>query len=115
MKMVFSKMSASGDANQRKPMYEVEPSFCFKVERGWVCILDCIDDLLMLHSMVFSHDTDETGCDRDGSVRVAMVIRLLSTVGEFYTDTSTMRLTGESLKYRGEHDVVHEVCRDVYT
>jgi hypothetical protein len=74
-----------------------------------------IDDLLMLHSMVFSHDTDETGCDRDGSVRVAMVIRLLSTVGEFYTDTSTMRLTGESLNYRGEHDVVHEVCRDVYT
>jgi hypothetical protein len=115
MKMVFSKMSASGDACQPKPMYEVEPSFCFEFERGWVCILDCIDDLLMLHSMVFSNVKDEIGDNRDASVRVAMVIRLLATVGEFFTDTSTMRLTKESLKYHGKDGIVSDVCRDVFT
>jgi hypothetical protein len=115
MKMVFSKMSASGNAGQPKQMYEVGPSFCFKLERGWVWILDCIDDLLMLHSMVFSNIKEDIGDNQDECMLVAMVIRLLSTVGEFYTDTSTMRLTGESLKCGGKDDIVPEVCRDVFT
>jgi hypothetical protein len=37
-------------------------------------------------------------------VRVAMVIRLLQTVREFYVDTSTMRLAGKTLKQHLELD-----------
>jgi hypothetical protein len=39
---------------------------------------------------------------------------LLTTVGEFYADTSTMRLTGESLKYGGNDCILmlkfEEMC-----
>jgi hypothetical protein len=50
----------------------------------------------------------------DECVRVAMVIRLLDTLPQFYTDTATMRLTGESLNYPGKDITPSGVCRNVY-
>jgi hypothetical protein len=91
----------------------VEPT---KRKKGWICILDCIDDLLMLHSMKFEGVKEcKTSGNRDEFVRVAMVIRLLRTKGQFYTDTSTLRLTGKSLKYASEQHTPSGVSRSVYT
>jgi hypothetical protein len=50
----------------------------------------------------------------DECVRVAMVIRLLDTVAQFYTDTATMCLTGESLNYPGKDNTPSGVCRNAY-
>jgi hypothetical protein len=94
MRMVFSKLSASDGPYQQKATYEVEPSFCFQFEKGWICILDPMDDLLMLHSLTFDGIVENTSGKHDEFVRVAMVIRLLRTERDFYVDTSTMRLTG---------------------
>lgn len=85
---MVSRLSPGGGAYQEKTEYVVEPTFCFRFERGWICILDCIDDLL---------------------------IRLSNTVAQFYSDTSKMRLTGESLKYRGKDKTSSGVSRNVYT
>lgn len=113
MYMMFSRLSAGGRADQEKEEYVVEPTFCFRFERGWICILDCIDDLLMMHSLTFE-GIKESG-NPDENVRVAMVIRLLGTVGQFYCDTATMRLTGQSLKYAGKDKTPSGVTRNVYT
>ena len=115
MRMIFRKLSARDGAYQEKSTYEFCPTFCFRFGKGWVCILDVIDDLLMLHGMDFV-GLKEEGVNEDECVRVAMVIRLLSTVGEFYTDTSTMRLTGESLRFAGKSGTEEsDVCRNVYS
>lgn len=42
-----------------------------------------------------------------------MVIRLCKTVAEFYTDTSTMRPTGETLRYPDKDSTKSKTCRDV--
>jgi hypothetical protein len=55
-----------------------------------------IDDLLTLHSLDFVGV--KTGENTDDWVHVAMVIRILKTRAQFYTDTSTMRLTGKLLR-----------------
>ena len=115
MKMIFKKMSARAGADQKKDVYEVEPTFCFRFEKGWICILDCIDDLLMLHSMTFVGVKTCTVENRDEWVRVAMVIRLLETEREFYSDTSTMRLDGECMKHEGKDKTTSDVCRSVFT
>ena len=116
MKMLFSKLGLRGGAYQEKDKYEVEPTFCFRFQKGWICILDPIDDLLMLHSMQFEGVREGKTCGNcDEFMRVAMVIRLLRTRGQFYTDTSTLRLTGNSLKYASENYVPSEVSRSVYT
>jgi hypothetical protein len=116
MMMVFSKLSVKGGTYQVKDMYEVEPTFCFRFEKGWICILDCIDDLLMLHSMKFEGVKEcKTSGNRDEFMRVALVIWLLRTKGQFYTDTSTLRLTGKSLKYASEQCTPSGISRSVYT
>ena len=116
MMMVFSKLSVKDGAYQVKDMYEVEPTFCFRFEKGWICILDCIDDLLMLHSMKFEGVEEcKTSGNRDEFMHVAMVIWLLRTKGQFYTDTSTLRLTGKSLKYASEQHTPSGVSTSVYT
>jgi hypothetical protein len=104
MKMTFSKLSARDGAYQEKSTYEIEPTFCFQFESGWICILDPIDDLLMMHSMTFEGIKESTEGNPNEFVRVAMVIRLLQTVREFYVDTSTMRLAGKTLKQHLELD-----------
>jgi mRNA-degrading endonuclease YafQ of YafQ-DinJ toxin-antitoxin module len=112
MYMVFSRLSAGGRAYQEKDEYVVEPTFCFRFEKGWICILDCIDDLLMMHSLTFE-GIKESG-NPDECVRVALVIRLLDTVGQFYCDTATMRLTGQSLKYAGKDKMPSGVARNTH-
>jgi hypothetical protein len=99
MKMVFKKLSASDGAYQEKDTYEVCPSFTIECGIGYICVLDVIDDLLMMHGLTF----EGLGLKGKGGerIRVAMVIRLLETEGDFFTDTSTYKLSGESLKFYG--------------
>jgi len=58
----------------------------------------------MMHSMTFEGIKGSTEGNPNEFVRVAMVIRLLQTVREFYVDTSTMRLAGKTLKQHLELD-----------
>ena len=90
MKMVFSCLSpdADGGAYQHKTMYKVCPSYSFQVGEGYICILDSIDDILMMHGLTFE------GIQLKGNptlVRAALVIRWLENWQEFFTDTSTIR------------------------
>jgi hypothetical protein len=115
MKMVFSALSANGGAYRSKQYYEVCPTFCMRLERGWICVLDSIDDLLMMHGVIFEGVLERE--DASKLVRVAMVIRRLDTIGEFYTDTSTLRLSGVNLRNlkRAKGWLPTEVNRNVNT
>lgn len=116
MKMVFSCLNprADGGAGQAKQYYTVCPSFTMKLSNGCICVLDVIDDLLMYHSLEFEGVLEEDNANK--LVRVAMVIRRLGTMREFYADTSTIRLTGESLKYAGKTNCApSQVRRDSST
>jgi hypothetical protein len=108
MKMIFKGLSTEGDAYQRKPEYEFIPTFTIQFGIGYICVLDGIDDLLMLHGLTFVGVKVEG--NQDELVRVAMVIRRLNTVREFNTKTSTMRLTGESLKFAGRAKNCEQSC-----
>jgi hypothetical protein len=95
MRMVFCcrKMNALG---QVKADYEIEPLYCFEFGPGYISILDVMDDSTMLHGM------DYVGVklkdDPNTLVRVAVVIRTLTNVQEFYTKNSRLRVVEQ--KYR---------------
>ena len=116
MNMVFSCLNPSiDDVCQDRKFYQRKPTLSFKFGVGYICILDCIDDMIMLHEMTFE------GLILDGDdkklVRVAMVIRTLDCVQEFYTDTSTLRLPEDLLKFEsaeGKYDN-SKVRRDAST
>ena len=99
MRMVFMTLGPDGDAFQEKKKYEVSPTFSFQFCEGYICILDCIDDMLMYHSLDF------VGVKTEGTpgtmVRAAMVIRRLNNVQDFFADTSTIRLTNETKNFEG--------------
>ena len=103
------------DVGQDRKFYLRKPTLSFKFGVGYICILDCIDDMTMLHEMTFE------GLILDGDekklVRVAMVIRTLDCVQEFYTDTSTLRLPDEMLKFESKKGKYEEskVQRDIST
>jgi hypothetical protein len=82
------------------------PCFSFQCRDGYLCVLDPLDDILMVHGVSFDdlvleavvcsdecHNVDENDCT--GAFRVAFVMRTLETMHEFYTDTSTIRLDRE--------------------
>lgn len=98
MRMIFRVLNVGGGAYQSKEMYEICPSFCFEFRQGYICILDPIDDIFMLHELKF----EGVRCKGDPKtmVRSAMVMRWLENMQEFYADTSTIRLTDKTLKFR---------------
>ena len=95
MKMCFKVMNSQGGAQQDTSTYEVEPTFCYEIKVEYIVVLDGISDILMLHKLTF------VGLKLEGNpntlVRAAMVIRQLSNMQQFYTDTSTLRLSKELL------------------
>lgn len=99
MRMVFMTLGPDGNAFQEKKKYEVSPTFSFQFCEGYICILDCIDDMLMYHSLDF------VGVKMEGTpgtmVRAAMVIRRLNNMQDFFADTSTIRLTNETKNFEG--------------
>lgn len=98
MRMVFHCLNPKGGAYQGKKEYEVNPSFCFEFRQGYVCILDSIDDLLMLHGLEF------VGVKVDGDpnklVRAAIVMRRLDNLQEFYSHDSTLVFNEDTIKYK---------------
>ena len=99
MNMILKVLSTRGGAYQEKRDYVVAPTFTIPFEKGHICVWDGLDDLLMLHGLEF--DGIRLVDNKNELVRIALVIRHLKTIREFYTDTSTIRLTGESLKFAG--------------
>ena len=97
MRMIFRVLNVGGGAYQQKQMYEICPTFCFQFRQGYICILDPIDDIFMLHELKFEGVRSKG--DTKTMVRSAMVMRWLENMQEFYADTSTIRLTDETLKF----------------
>eukprot|EP00956_Cyclotella_meneghiniana_P038105 scaffold148870_cov37-Cyclotella_meneghiniana.AAC.1 len=69
---------------------------------GYLFVLDLIDDVLMLHGVVWE-DLELVGgvTAKDGVKcrnRVAFVMRRCEKMEDFYTDTSTIRLGADMLK-----------------
>ena len=57
-----------------------------KMEDGWITVMDPIDDLLMLHSVVFDEDDGQPD-----DYRIAWEYRNLRVSKDFYVETSTIR------------------------
>ena len=109
MKMVFSCLSRRGGPYQKKNLYEVKPSFCFQFCQGYVCVLDCIDDILMMHGLSFVGVRVQGNQNR--LVRAALVMRRLDNLQEFYAHTSTIRLNNETKRYEASGVAAREPIR----
>eukprot|EP00956_Cyclotella_meneghiniana_P012773 scaffold18171_cov42-Cyclotella_meneghiniana.AAC.4 len=106
MRMIFRVLNVGGGAYQSKEMYEICPSFCFEFRQGYVCILDPIDDIFILLELKL----EGVRCKGDPKtmVRSAMVMCWLENMQEIYADTSTIRLTDMTLKFRNRGPVSAE-------
>ena len=61
---------------------------------GWITVLDPMDDMLMLHTVVFDDDVE----GQPDGYRIAYVYRNLHVKKDFYVDTSTIRRDGNMMK-----------------
>ena len=61
---------------------------------GWITVMDPMDDLLMLHSVVFDEDVEE----QPDHYRIAWVYRNLHVKKDFYVETSTIRRDRNMMK-----------------
>jgi hypothetical protein len=98
MKMVFKCLGKKGGPYQKKSMYEVNPTYCFQFRQGYICILDSIDDILMMHGLSFAGVRVKG--DKNRLVRVALVMRRLDNLQEFYAHSSTIRLSEQTKVYK---------------
>jgi hypothetical protein len=100
MRMVFScrKLDSLGRV---KADYEIEPHFCFEFGAGYISILDVMDDCIMLHGLDYVYV--KLKGDPNTLVRVAIVMRMLTNMQEFYTKNSRLRVVQE--KYRQTDDM----------
>ena len=105
MKTVFAFPNPHHDVDQDVTKYVELEGFSISCGNGTITVLDPLDDVLMQHGVSFddghievkgkkskdTHDGEET----DLRYRVAFVMRWLRNEEEFYTDTSTVRLTDD--------------------
>lgn len=102
MKMRFKVPNVHLGPGQDVSKYiEVE---CFSIPccGGYLSILDPLDDILMVHGVIFDDlviesitcesEQSKSGDENESGFRVAFVMRRLETMHEFYVDTSTIRL-----------------------
>ena len=101
MEMIFAYPNPEYEVTQDIKNYIRHPCFSFKLGDGYLCVLDPIDDLLMLHGVVWE-DLELVGVTAKDGVkcrnRVAFVMRRCESMKDFYTDTSTIRLDAEMMK-----------------
>jgi hypothetical protein len=81
---------------QLKSQYKICPTYTFRCGLGWISILDCIDDVYMMHALTF--DKIET-VDSFMDVRGGLVLRTGKNWQSFYVDTSTIPLQDSSVKF----------------
>ena len=86
MKMVFKYASLEHPVDQARSSYVTSPSYQMRMEDGWITVMDPVDDLLMLHSVVFDEDDGQPD-----DYRIAWVYRNLEVSKDFYVETSTIR------------------------
>ena len=96
MNFIFKYASLGKPVTQSRSDYVTSPSYQIRMGDGWITVLDPMDDMLMLHTVVFDDDDDE-GQPADG-YRIAYVYRNLHVKEDFYVDTSTIRHDGNMMK-----------------
>ena len=108
MMMEFSFLDPTKELEQsRDEDYIVIPCYSFPCAEGYISVLDPMDDLLVCHGVRFvdlrlervitSMETIWEDIPEKLRWRGVIMIRWLSNVQEFYTDTSTMKLDSEML------------------
>lgn len=99
MKMMFKYPTLDRHVSQDTKWYISSPSFQMKLDDGWILVLDPIDDVLMLHSVVFD-DND----DNEEHVRIAWVYHYLEVVHDSYMDTCTIRMDNAMMNMMEKKD-----------
>ena len=92
MRLKFKYASLQREATQDTKYYTTSPSFQMVMGDGYITVIDPIDDMLMLHSVEWDEDGDET------DVRFAWVYRWLDATHDYFADTSKIRRTPDMMK-----------------
>ena len=104
MTFMFKYASLGKPVTQAKSNYVTFPSYQMRMKEGWITVMDPIDDLLMLHSVVFDED--------DG---LPDVYRNLNVSNDFYVDTSTIRRDKRMMKtVEKKVKLEGNQCRDIF-
>ena len=98
------------EATQDTKYYTTCPEFQMRMGDCYITILDPIDDMLMLHSVEWADEGDET------DVRFAWVYRWLDATHDYFADTSIIRRTPDMMKLSArETDDKCFLQRNVFT
>ena len=99
MKMMFKYPTLNRHVSQDTKWYITSPSFQMEMDDGWISVLDPIDDMLMLHSVVFEDDDGN-----EEHIRIAWVYPYLEVVHDFYVDTCTIRRNNSMMNMMEKKD-----------
>ena len=94
MKFIFKYASLGNPVTQSRSYYVTSPSYQIRMGDGWITVMDPMDDLLMLHSVVFDEDVEE----QPDHYRIAWVYRNLHVKKDFNVETSTIRRDRNMMK-----------------
>ena len=85
MTMAFKYPTPHSGITQHTKEYITCPDFCMEFGNGYICILDDVDDMMMLHEVYFEKK-DEV----NDAIRIAWIMRKLENCQNFYADSSTL-------------------------
>jgi hypothetical protein len=100
VKFIFKYPDSKKGVMQKTKYYVTSPSFQMKMGDGWITVIDRIDDMLMLHTLVFDNDEG-----REDEYRIAWVYRYLGVVRDFYVSTCTVRRDAEMKSCKSMKDI----------
>lgn len=122
MKMMWAFPDPHFPVDQETTKYVELDGFSISCGNGTLTIVDPLDDLLMQHRLEFGEGEvvvrGEGKTETDLRYRIAFVMRWLGNEEEFYTDTSTLRLTASMKKAMEKSKANNEFDgkgRDVYS
>ena len=99
MTMWFAFPNPHYPVDQETSLYLELEGYSISCENGTLTIVDSMDDLLMQHRLKFGDGeivvAGEGKSLTDCRYRLAFVVRWLKNESEFYSDTSTLRLTAD--------------------
>lgn len=111
MSFVFKYTSLSNTVTQGRKEYVTSPSYKMRMEDGWIAVMDPIDDLLMLHSVIF-----EEGDGNPDDYRIAYVYRHLEVSRDYYVETSTIRRDAMMMETREKKvNLSGNLRRDIFS
>ncbi len=85
MTMAFKYPTPHSGITQHTKEYITCPDFCMEFGNGYICILDDVDDMMMLHEVYFEKK-DEV----NDAIRIAWIMQKLENCQNFYADSSTL-------------------------